>query len=262
MAKDPAFLFYSADFITGTQFMSDEQVGKYIRLLCAQHMQGHLSKKHMMHICKTYDEDIFEKFKIDEEELYYNEVLEGHIQKRKDYAESRRQNRLNSNKDVSNSSKVTDNKKVKTKKDMNNISLSYDDHMVNENVIVNKELNREKSKIKKVEKLKNEIEIFRASADQFADDYGADMINAFVNYWTEYNEDNFEMKWQVEKRKKGTFAVKNRLVTWHANNKGGFVKTGKIGPKQTDNDSTSKLESAEARHNELLNFYPDEEQTE
>jgi uncharacterized protein YdaU (DUF1376 family) len=38
--KDPAFLFYSQDFITGTMFMNDECVGKYIRLLCVQHQHG------------------------------------------------------------------------------------------------------------------------------------------------------------------------------------------------------------------------------
>jgi len=40
MAKDPAFLFYSSDFLTGTMFMTNEQVGLYIRLLCAQHQHG------------------------------------------------------------------------------------------------------------------------------------------------------------------------------------------------------------------------------
>ena len=28
--KDPAFLFYSSDFLSGTMLMSDEDVGKYI----------------------------------------------------------------------------------------------------------------------------------------------------------------------------------------------------------------------------------------
>lgn len=42
--KDPAFLFYSQDFYTGTVFMTDEQVGKFIRLLCLQHQTGHLNE--------------------------------------------------------------------------------------------------------------------------------------------------------------------------------------------------------------------------
>ena len=60
--KDPAFLFYSSDFLTGTMFMSDVQLGKYIKLLCVQHQKGHLSEKDMLNICKRYDKDIFEKF--------------------------------------------------------------------------------------------------------------------------------------------------------------------------------------------------------
>ena len=43
MAKDPAFLFYTGDFATGTQFLTDDQMGKYIRLLMAQHQHGHLN---------------------------------------------------------------------------------------------------------------------------------------------------------------------------------------------------------------------------
>ena len=45
--KDPAFLFYSSDFLTGTMFFTDEQVGKYIRLLCAQHQKGQIGRAHV-----------------------------------------------------------------------------------------------------------------------------------------------------------------------------------------------------------------------
>ena len=45
--KDPAFLFYSSDFLSGTMLMSDEEVGQYIRLLCLQHQKGHLKEKDM-----------------------------------------------------------------------------------------------------------------------------------------------------------------------------------------------------------------------
>jgi hypothetical protein len=94
MSKDPAFLFYTQDFYTGTVFMTDEQVGKYIRLLCLQHQKGHLEEKHMINICKTYDKDIFEKFIRDEQGLYYNERLDIEINRRVKYCESRRKNKL------------------------------------------------------------------------------------------------------------------------------------------------------------------------
>lgn len=113
MAKDPAFLFYTNDFSTGTQFFSDEQVGKYLRLLMAQHQHGRLPENHMLFICKTYDKDIWSKFKRDEAGLFYNEKLETIVNERAKYAESRRNNRLG---------------KTKEK----NISESYDKHMEDE----------------------------------------------------------------------------------------------------------------------------------
>ena len=95
MSKDPAFLFYTSDFLTGTMMMTDEQVGKYIRLLCLQHQMGRLSEKHMLNICQTYDEDIFSKFTIDDDGKYFNVRLETEVSRRLAYSESRKSNRMN-----------------------------------------------------------------------------------------------------------------------------------------------------------------------
>jgi hypothetical protein len=135
MSKDPAFLFYSSDFLTGTALMSDEQIGKYIKLLCYQHQMGHLSERDMLKICKTYDEDIFCKFEKDENGLYYNVRLQQEVEKRKAYSESRRQNRI--------------------KKDMNNISKTYVKHMENENENVIKDRNTIKNIIPTLEEFLN-----------------------------------------------------------------------------------------------------------
>lgn len=116
--KDPAFLFYSSDFLTGTMFMSDAQLGKYIKILCTQHQKGHLSEKDMLKICKRYDKDIFDKFKKDDDGNYYNIRLEKEITKRRDYSKSRASNRKN---------KIT----------FENICFSYVKHMENENININ-----------------------------------------------------------------------------------------------------------------------------
>ena len=116
--KDQAFLFYSSDFLTGTMFMSDSQLGKYIKLLCIQHQKGHLSEKDMLNICKRYDKDIFEKFVKDESGKYYNIRLEREIEKRKAYSKSRSDNRKN-------------------KINYENICFSYVKHMENENININ-----------------------------------------------------------------------------------------------------------------------------
>ena len=124
--KDPAFLFYSNDFLTGTMLMTDEQIGQYIKLLCLQHQKGHLKEKDMLNICKQYDEDIFSKFKIDEEGNYYNKRLEEEALKRHKYTESRRRNLKKSDMD----------------NDMNNdMETHMNSHMENEIVVVNENIN-------------------------------------------------------------------------------------------------------------------------
>jgi len=99
MGKDPAILFYTSDFLVGTYYMTNEQVGRYIRLLCMQHQQGHLSEERMLNICKTYDKDIFEKFIKDDNGLYYNKRLDEEANKRRNYVESRRNSRIKSAED-------------------------------------------------------------------------------------------------------------------------------------------------------------------
>lgn len=74
MAKDPAFLFYASDFLTGTMFMSNEQVGIYIRLLCSQHQHGGLIDK--ISFNSMVGENIIIKSKFTETESgFYNERL-------------------------------------------------------------------------------------------------------------------------------------------------------------------------------------------
>ena len=139
MSNDPAFLFYTGDFTTGTQFFTDEQVGIYIRLLMAQHQHGHLSDKQVKMICRTHDEDVMLKFEKDSDGKFFNKRLEDEIFKRKKYSLSR-----------------SENKKGKTK-DMLIISKSYDNHMENENENENKDINKDKSKIKNLNGISYEI---------------------------------------------------------------------------------------------------------
>jgi len=114
MAKDPAFLFYPGDFNTGTQFFTDDQVGKYIRLLMAQHQHGHLTENQVIFICKSYDNHIMKKFVKDKDGLWFNERLQIEIEKRKNFVLSRSKN-----------------KEGKTKSKI--IRKSYENHMENEN---------------------------------------------------------------------------------------------------------------------------------
>jgi hypothetical protein len=91
MSKDPAVLFYTSDFLSGTFTMTNEQVGKYIRLLCLQHQKGKLSEKDMLSICSAYDVDIWDKFKI-EDGAFINERMYNEAIRRQKFSESRRNN--------------------------------------------------------------------------------------------------------------------------------------------------------------------------
>jgi uncharacterized protein YdaU (DUF1376 family) len=78
-SKDPAFLFYSSDFLTGTMFMSNEQIGIYIRLLCSQHQHGGIIDKISFNSMVGNHEIVKSKF-VETELGFYNirlmEVME------------------------------------------------------------------------------------------------------------------------------------------------------------------------------------------
>lgn len=81
MAKDPAFLFYPSDFLTGTMFMNNEQIGIYIRLLCSQHQHGGIIDKISFNSLVGENQLLKSKF-IESETGFYNERLTIEMDKR------------------------------------------------------------------------------------------------------------------------------------------------------------------------------------
>ena len=126
MSKDPAVLFYTSDFLSGTFTMSNEQVGMYIRLLCLQHQKGKLTEKDMLSICKAYDVDIWSKFK-NEDGAFYNERMYNETIRRQKFSESRRNN-------------------AKSPKN-ESTSKAYDKHMETENETITKNKTKTKAEI-------------------------------------------------------------------------------------------------------------------
>lgn len=147
--KDPAFLFYSNDFLSGTVLMSNEEVGIYIKLLCIQHQQGYLSSEDMTDMGAT--KKILNKFKQDENGNYYNERLKYEANKRKNYTESRRNNLKNAHMS-------------------SHMETHMDDHMENENI--NENINITENEIKDNRGMGEEgIEILENWETQFNDFY-------------------------------------------------------------------------------------------
>jgi hypothetical protein len=111
--KDPAVLFYTQDFLTGTLLMNYEQKGKYITLLCIQQQNGKLSEKDLMKVCGEKDEDIWAKFQIGEDGFYYNGRMLIETSKRKKFTESRLRNlsHMDSHMEICNKKDEISNKK-------------------------------------------------------------------------------------------------------------------------------------------------------
>ena len=203
--KDPAFLFYSSDFLSGTMLMTDEEIGQYIKLICLQHQKGHLKEKDILNICKTHNEEIFSKFKIDEEGNYYSERLETEINKRKAYSESRRNNRK---------------KKERYEEDIKNICNSYEEHMENENININKNIIKNNSKKDSKGKKEEEkihfadfVTMTNAEYEKLVSTYSKEFadqcINILDNYkgskGKEYKSDyRAILSWVVDENKKRT----------------------------------------------------------
>jgi len=101
MAKDPAMLFYSADFMMGAMLLTMEERGQYITLLCVMHQQGRLTIEEMETVlmCKV-SKNILKKFQKDSEEKYFNERLELEKNKRTEFSKSRRNSLDINNKDM------------------------------------------------------------------------------------------------------------------------------------------------------------------
>lgn len=127
MAKDPAFLFYPGDWLSGTHGFSIPEKGAYIELLICQFNIGHLSILKIERILgneyfKLWETCLKDKFLIDEQGLFYSQRLEFEQLKRKKYSESRREN------------------KKSYDEHMKNISSSCVQHMENENRNINKNI--------------------------------------------------------------------------------------------------------------------------
>jgi hypothetical protein len=110
--KDPAVLFYTQDFLTGTFLMTNEQVGKYIKLLCLQQQNGGLNECDMLQICGEKDEKIWAKFDLIDGH-YFNKRMTLETSKRKKFTESRLKNlsHMDSHMEICNKKDEISNKK-------------------------------------------------------------------------------------------------------------------------------------------------------
>jgi uncharacterized protein YdaU (DUF1376 family) len=95
MAKDPAFLFYPSDFLTGCQDLTMEERGQFITLLCLEHQKGRLTEKMIRLSCGNATADVMAKFRQDSAGFWYNERLEKEMEKRAAHSQKQRERASN-----------------------------------------------------------------------------------------------------------------------------------------------------------------------
>ena len=134
MAKDPAFLFYPGDYVSGTMGMTFEEKGAYMDLLMLQFNRGHMNTHMIQHTIGHLWEQVKCKFIQDDEGLWYNVRLDVEKEKRKTFTESRRNNMKPKNKPKVEPSYET------------HMQPHMDSHMENVNENINKDIITNKSK--------------------------------------------------------------------------------------------------------------------
>jgi hypothetical protein len=114
--KDPAFLMYSGDFLSGTFTMNYEQRGKYITLMCIQHQKGYLTDADMKSVLNEEDYLLAEKFYKATDGNWYNQKMSDVMQERKSYTQERLSH-FNKNKDKDTDKDIHMNNDVYTHKE-------------------------------------------------------------------------------------------------------------------------------------------------
>ena len=122
MAKDPAFLFYPSDWISGTLGMTFEEKGAYFELLMTQFNQGHMTSHMIGRMVGQLWSSIEHKFVKDENGLWYNIRLEEEKEKRKAFTESRRNNIKGKNQHTEKKTKKLGHKKGHMTTHMENVN--------------------------------------------------------------------------------------------------------------------------------------------
>ena len=140
MAKDPAFLFYPSDFLTGTMFMTNEHIGIYIRLLCSQHQHGGIIDKDSFNALVGSFNLIKNKF-IETETGFYNERLTIEMDKRN----KKSNNMSETAKEVWKIRKIQKLNKSKENEYKSNTNVKENDTIVIQTVNVNRDINIDSS---------------------------------------------------------------------------------------------------------------------
>jgi hypothetical protein len=208
MAKDPAFLFYSSDFLNGVADLTMEERGQFITLLCLQHQKGTLTDKTIRLSLGSVSVDVLSKFLKDKDGNFYNERLSEEIEKRIQFTESRRNN---------------GSKGGRPKNNTKPLGLAKHNLMEDVNENENEDININKSKC-------TFEEVYEYMAIRIGKENAKLEAEKFVNYYTSNG-------WKVGKNpmKSWTHAVNNWITNTKQYAKGTTNNKPKLNKHELDN---------------------------
>jgi hypothetical protein len=208
MAKDPAFLFYSSDFLNGVADLTMEERGQFITLLCLQHQKGTLTDKTIRLSLGSVSVDVLSKFSKDKDGNFFNERLNEEIEKRIQFTESRRNN---------------GSKGGRPKNNTKPLGLAKHNLMEDVNENENEDININKSKC-------TFEEVYEYMAIRIGKENAKLEAEKFVNYYTSNG-------WKVGKNpmKSWTHAVNNWITNAKQYAKGTTNNKPKLNKHELDN---------------------------
>ena len=150
--KDPAFLFYSSDFLQGVSDLTMEERGMFITMLCLQHQKGELTEKTIRLNVGNPTDDVMVKFRKTETGTLVNDRLIYEIEKRASFTESRRKNGAKGGRPSEKEQKKDDNNQEETYR--LNVGKATINHIENENENeIDNEIETKKQENAKIENL-------------------------------------------------------------------------------------------------------------
>lgn len=167
MNKPPAFPFYAQDFLTGVVYLTNEEIGIYIKMLCKQWTDGKIPKKRLGFLVgldwDKFSNELRLKFN-DKGDYLINERLEKEREKKINFQEKQRENGKKGGRPPKNKNQETlENTGEKTQKK----PKPFKNNNPNDNQ--KKPLEKEKE-----EEIEIEIEL--------------ELYPSFENFWNEYDK--------------------------------------------------------------------------
>ena len=196
--KPPAFQFYAQDFLTGVLYLTNEEIGIYIKMLCKQWTDGKIPKKRLAFLVglhwANFSEELKEKFE-DQGDYLINLRLEKEREKQ-----------------INNSKKNQENGKKggRPKKTPPSEAQQNQEEKPNDNPNITQRLL--KTKAKKSPSSEDEVEIEDEIEDEIVKPFEGENFKKQWEQWKIYKKEEFGFKYKSKQSEQAALNKLNQLA--------------------------------------------------